>query len=98
MKKEESYALKCVHHSHLKTRTGTKSMNRKNHNLVEWTHSAVGRMKKKKSQFTLFNYIREPLDPGSLYFTENKVGQSSFLPQISGFEYKMINYKSFLHP
>lgn len=48
MKKEESYALKCVHHSHLKTRTGTKSMNRKNHNLVEWTHSAVGRMKKKK--------------------------------------------------
>lgn len=55
MKKEESYALKYVHHSHLKTRSGTKSMNRKNHNLVEWTHSekAVGRMKKKKSVHTL---------------------------------------------
>ena len=100
MKKEESYALKCMHHSHLKIRSGTKSMNRKNHNLVEWTHSekAVGRMKKKTKMSVHTLYIREPLDPGSLYFTENKVGQSSFLPQVSGFVYKVINYKSFLHP
>lgn len=71
-----------------------------NHSLVEWTYpdKAMRRVKKTKCHFTLFNCLRESVDPSALLFSENKVGLSSFLPQTSGFGYKGINYESLLHP